>query len=624
MWVGSMIQNSGFATSNAMEVIYDEVYNNGIPNSLYIEYVVPGDPTNGFGVVLDTGGTKNYGNMQRAVRLWSEGKPFNTYQGSKNYTGKSYCVLDWADRKTIVNDPGAGTCDYVKLQSGVAITTTAGIDSESIDAYNPSLNFSNLQPGQPVCKSVGILPDLAPKPNANGTCFTYTIKSGDSCAAIIAPYYPLSTTNLTTYNSANLAWFGCDNLIVGNSMCLSSGTPPAPTVNPSAVCGPNAPGTWTTPPTCPNNGCCSIYGQCGDSADVCEPSVCYSNCGYGTLPTEFATSFKQVGYWLDDTGGSLDYNVNNINTTQYDIIHYSFATINSDLSLSVGAGFQDFLNLTNVKKVVAITGLPASDSATVSVEDGDDTTVSQMFSLAVSSSANIDTFATNIVNFIQQYKLDGVHLDWEYPASTTDGANYNLIFKTIKSKMSTLVSISLPASYYYLQYYPLKDFDKNMDYFILMNYDYFGQWDYSTGTGVGCHVDKNITIESIEMIVKSGINTKKLYGGVANYGRTFQLNSTSCNTYGCPFTGPNSGAIPGPLTDFAGFMSENELLAINKSTRTRWSDADSHCDIMTYEDGTNWAAWMKAAERTNLIEWYQQIGLGGSALWALNYDLPVS
>ncbi|KAG7664419.1 uncharacterized protein J8A68_002054, partial [[Candida] subhashii] len=101
MWVGSMIQNSGFATSDAMTVIYDEVNNNGIPNSLYIEYVVAGDPTNGFGIVLDTGGTANYGNMQRAVRLWSEGKPFNTYQGSKIYKGKSLCYLAWGNRKTI-------------------------------------------------------------------------------------------------------------------------------------------------------------------------------------------------------------------------------------------------------------------------------------------------------------------------------------------------------------------------------------------------------------------------------------------------------------------------------------------------------------------------------------------
>ncbi|KAG7664418.1 uncharacterized protein J8A68_002053, partial [[Candida] subhashii] len=233
-------------------------------------------------------------------------------------------------------------------------------------------------------------------------------------------------------------------------------------------------------------------------------------------------------------------------------------------------------------------------------------------------------FSTNIVNFIQQYKLDGVHLDWEFPGTTTEGANYNLLFKAIKSKMSTLVSIALPPSDYSLRYFPLKDLDKNMDYFILMNYDYYGQWDYTMNIGVGCHVDKTVTVESIEMIVKSGINTKKLYGGVANYARTFKLKSTSCTGFGCAFTGPTSGAIKGKLTNYAGFMSENELLAINKSDRTRWSDANSHCDIMTYEKGTNWAAWMKAAERTNLIQWYQQIGLGGSALWAINYDLPVN
>lgn len=612
MWVGSMIQNSGFVTSDAMKVIYDEINNNGIPNLVYIEYV-NGSPTQGFGVVLDTGGSGNFGNMQRAVRLWSQGKPFNTYQGSKTYKGKTLCYLPWANRKPITNDPKAGTCDYFSLQLGVPADTTAGIDSESLAAYNPSLNFNNLMPGQPICKSVGTLPDFRPVKNADGTCFTYTIKSGDSCAGIIAPYYPLSIDDVNTYNAQNLIWAGCPNIIPGQQICLSSGTPPKPAVNPAAECGPTAPGSWTTPPQCPNNGCCNIYGQCGTTSQFCDSGICFSNCGYGTLPTKFATSFKRVGYWMDATGGKLDYKINKIDTSKYEIIHYSFAHIESDYSLSVGLGFQDFLTLKNVKKIVAIGGANLTD----------DPTIQSRFSDVTSSDSKRDIFATNIVNFINQYNLDGVHLDWEFPGNPTEGSNYNLLFKAIKAKKSTLVSIALPPSYGYLKYFPLKDFDKNMDYFVLMNYDYSGQWDYSESQAIGCHVDVAKTVDSIQMIVKSGINTKKLYGGVANYARTFQLKSTSCTSYGCAFTGPDSGAVKGPLTQYAGVMTENELLAINKSDRKRWSDGPSKCDVMTYQLGTNWAAWMKSSERDKLVDWYQEIGLGGSALWAINYDLAV-
>ena len=38
-----------------------------------------------------------------------------------------------------------------------------------------------------------------------------------------------------------------------------------------------------------------------------------------------------------------------------------------------------------------------------------------IFRNAVSSAANRQTFASNLVAFVNQYKLDGVDIDWEYP-----------------------------------------------------------------------------------------------------------------------------------------------------------------------------------------------------------------
>ena len=35
-----------------------------------------------------------------------------------------------------------------------------------------------------------------------------------------------------------------------------------------------------------------------------------------------------------------------------------------------------------------------------------------IFRDAVSSPANMQTFATNLVNFVNQYQLDGVDIDW--------------------------------------------------------------------------------------------------------------------------------------------------------------------------------------------------------------------
>nr|CAC34265.1 hypothetical protein [Schwanniomyces etchellsii] len=549
----------------------------------------------------------------------------------KNYTTPTLFLT-----KTTAKQNADGTCYVHTMASGEScaflIEKFTNVETEiNLNKWNEDnptwYGCSNGHPyvGDKVCVSEGNFPDYSPKPNSNGTCYTYYIKSGDTCYDLASKYY-LSTEQLESFNEKTYGWFGCNNLQLGQAMCLGKGTPPKPIPNPKAECGPLASGDLYNS-ECPNKACCSQYGFCGTTSEFCDKKSsntnspgttgCYSNCGYGNLPTKSASSFKKVAYWID-TDSSMYMDPLTING--YDIVHYSFAIINSDLSISVGSGFDDFLKITS-KKIIAFGGWDFSTNPNT-----------YNILREVVSDSKINTFANNVINFINEYNLDGVNFDWEYPGAPDipgipagdkkDGKRYSDLIGLIKQGIgSKLVSVALPAAYWYLKAFPLTDMDKHMDYFIIMNYDYYGQWDYNTDTGIGCHVDKRNTTDIIKMITKSGIDTTKVYGGVANYARTYKLKDNNCNKYGCDFTGPESNAITGDITRTPGIMTENELLAIDKSTRTRWSDTDSHCDIMTYEDNTNWAAWMKSSERTNLINWYKDIGLGGSALWAVNYDI---
>lgn len=101
----------------------------------------------------------------------------------------------------------------------------------------PTLAQRTLQPSQHVCCSSGTLPSFAPSPNSDGSCASYTA-SGNSCSAI-AVTYSLSLDQLNNYNSDTWGWGGCNDILIGTIICLSSGTPPMP----PAVCGPTVPGT---------------------------------------------------------------------------------------------------------------------------------------------------------------------------------------------------------------------------------------------------------------------------------------------------------------------------------------------------------------------------------------------
>ncbi|PYI16969.1 hypothetical protein BO86DRAFT_402471 [Aspergillus japonicus CBS 114.51] len=83
---------------------------------------------------------------------------------------------------------GSDTCSYIEAEF------------ESYNALTTALCNSNaLQPGQYVCCSSGSLPDFSPKPYANGTCYTYTISSGDDCTDI-AKANQMNATKIATYN----------------------------------------------------------------------------------------------------------------------------------------------------------------------------------------------------------------------------------------------------------------------------------------------------------------------------------------------------------------------------------------------------------------------------------------
>nr|AVX51682.1 killer toxin subunit alpha/beta-like protein [Komagataella phaffii] len=613
IWIGSMVQTRGIA-ENILPLIKEDVENSGAPNLVYLEYVDPdGDPMKGFGIAFETTGGGE-GSMQRAVREWSKGKSYNTRTGSKTMSQKSMCYLSYANRRRIDNNEQAGNCDYVRMESGMDLTARTGVNGESLEGYNRNLDFTKLQAGQPVCYSIGKRPDFRPSQNADGSCKAYQVKQDESCASIAAQYFPLSVNEIESFNSENHQWKGCDKLQKDYKLCLSSGTPPRPTPNPLAECGPYAPGDLYNQP-CPLNACCSEWGFCGLTEEFCEANICDSNCGYGSLPSIKASSFRKVAYWLD-TNGPMHSDPQNIK--DFDIVHYSFADINEDMSISVGNNFNVFKEIT-LKKIIAFGGWEFSTNPSTY----------QRFRDAVSDGKR-DIFAQNIVNFMNEHNLDGVDFDWEYPEAPDipnipagtkgDGLRYAKLMERVKElDSSKTVSVAIPASYWYLKGFPLKEMDKHVDYFVLMNYDYVGQWDYGKpNTGIGCHSDRSTTERAIKMIVKSGIDTTKVHGGLANYGRAFRLNDKNCKSYWCGFQGPSSPLPPGPITGTPGFLalSEIEQLSFNEKT----FDSDSKCYIGTYNDGQDWVAWMDQDTIKDTENWYQNtLGFGGSALWLYNY-----
>jgi chitinase len=453
--------------------------------------------------------------VQILVATWDAGRCVDKYDTASNWKEITLSVPAPLDNSSIpqnwtsANDttllaarnllPRAD-CKTIQVASGESCGSLAkecGITGDQFTKCNPKQNLcSTLAPGQHVCCSIGTLPDFSPKPNSNGTCYTYLVRSGDSCSAL-AGRYSLTIDQIESFNQQTWGWMGCNDLQARETMCLSKGSPPIPAVIPNANCGPQVPKTpvtgsgtdLSTLNPCPLRACCDIWGQCGVTSEFCTQSKsptgapgtaakgqngCSSNCGTDIIKGSPPSSFFKVGYFegFNTARPCLNQAIDTVSLSGYTHIHMAFAGISTRFALDVSAiqqQFDAFTTMRGFKKILSVGGWAfCTDPSTYNI-----------FRQAVTS-ANRDTFASNIVSFMNAYQLDGIDLDWEYPAENdipgipsstkADVGNFVAFMSSLRNKMpdGKTISFTAPASYWYLRAFEMSKLSLLVDYVVYM------------------------------------------------------------------------------------------------------------------------------------------------------------
>ncbi len=261
---------------------------------------------------------------------------------------------------------------------------------------------------------------------------------------------------------------------------------------------------------------------------------------------------------------------------------------------------------------------------------------------------NRDTFAANVVSFIEEYELDGIDMDWEYPSipagTEADGTNYLAFLESLSTKMpaGTTISFTAPASFWYLRAFEVAKMAPFADYVVYMTYDLHGQWDYGNkwsdpgcpgGNCLRSDVNLTETISALSMVTKAGVPANKIVVGVTSYGRSFQMTTPGCYTEMCTCTGSSSGAYAGLCTQTAGYMSNAEIAAIIAGNATvtagdgstvgisgtpiTYFDNNSGSNILVYDD-TQWVGYMDDSTKANRASLYKSYNFLGTADWAVD------
>jgi chitinase len=206
----------------------------------------------------------------------------------------------------------------------------------------------------------------------------------------------------------------------------------------------------------------------------------------------------------------------------------------------------------------------------------------------------------------------------------------------------TSISICAPASFWYLQLFPIQEMAAVIDYVIFMTYDLHGQWDYgnafsdpgcSGGNCLRSDVNLTETINALSMITKAGVPSNQIIVGVTSYGRSFQMTTAGCYTELCTYTGHWSGAYAGLCTETPGYIANAEINSILDGNGTLTSgngspvnvgtnfmtylDSNSYSNIVVYDD-TQWVGYMDDDNKASRELIYIDLNFCGWADWAID------
>lgn len=166
-------------------------------------------------------------------------------------------------------------------------------------------------------------------------------------------------------------------------------------------------------------------------------------------------------------------------------------------------------------------------------------TWSEGFSDMALTSESRARFIESAVDFLLEYDLDGLDLDWEYPGlpgagnvyRAEDKENFTLLLKESREALDALgdekdylLTIAAGAQPDYVEATNMDEAARYLDMVNLMTYDFTGEWDPRTGHHSGLfpsdHIDKgNSTVEAVERFKEAGVPPEKLVVGVPFYGR---------------------------------------------------------------------------------------------------------
>ena len=314
-----------------------------------------------------------------------------------------------------------------------------------------------------------------------------------------------------------------------------------------------------------------------------------------------------------------------VNASKLTIINYAFVDVQHNRAWLTNRR----TDTTNFKYLVSLKKKNPGLKVLISIGGW---TWSKNFSDAVLSDTSRQAFAASAVALIRQYHLDGIDIDWEYPAiqgdanvfRDADKQNYTLMFKALRQGLDSvehetgkkmLLTAAVGGFKSFIAHTEMDKVAQYLNYINLMTYDY--QRDSMAIHHTNLYASKKYTSsenadEAVVDFHAAGVPLSKLVIGVAFYGHSASVADNSqfglgVKTVKAPYfrTGGYT-YIKDSLTNRKGFIYYKD-----RNAKAPYLYNPATKQFITYDD--EWSV-------KNKCRYVRKKGMGGVMFWEYDND----
>ncbi|KIY62296.1 glycoside hydrolase family 18 protein [Cylindrobasidium torrendii FP15055 ss-10] len=245
-------------------------------------------------------------------------------------------------------------------------------------------------------------------------------------------------------------------------------------------------------------------------------------------------------------------------------------------------------------------------------------TYSPSFHPVVVNPALRSEFVRSSVQLLEDYGLDGLDIDYEYPQNDQQAQGYVALLWELRQALDHhaqrkganyrfLLTIAAPCGTDNYQKLRVRKMNQFLDFWNLMAYDFAGSWDSVVGHQSNLLGPPISFSQVVNFCAGQGVSPANLIIGIPLYGRSFM------NTQGPgqPFNGIGPGSREAGVYDYRALPLPGTHIFRDEQMGASWVHDYNKKEMISFDDEQvgHWKG-----------KWIRKMGLGGSMFWQLSGD----